>query len=74
MIIKPNHAFIGMPTTATIELFSGDHVSIAYKKPNGEYNIINVSAQHWVFMAVHEQTDAAVLVRSDKVQVLNPKE
>lgn len=70
MIIKPNHAFIGMPTMATIELFSGDHVSITYKKPNGEYEVFSVSAQHLVFMATHEQSNNTIISRPGGVSIV----
>lgn len=62
MEIKSNgNALTG--TNATVMLESGDHISVAYKNSRGEFNVFNVSAQHLVFLASHEQTGSTMIVR-----------
>ena len=63
MEIKSNRNALN-GTNATVMMESGDHISIAYKNPHtGEFNVFNITAQHLVFMASHEQTQNALLVR-----------
>lgn len=55
------------PSNATVEMNSGDVISIAYTNPRGESHIITVSAQHLVFIARHEETDMSILCRPGNV-------
>jgi len=48
---------------ATVSLESGDTISVAYTDPNGKPHILNITAQHLVLIVVHEQTDAAMIMR-----------
>lgn len=60
---KFNHPPIGMPTKGTVTLYNGDHLVVEYVNPNGERNSITLDAQHLVLMAVHEQTQAGLVIR-----------
>jgi len=51
------------PTNATVEMNSGDVISIMYTNPRGESHIFTISAQHLVFMSRHEETDKTILCR-----------
>lgn len=53
---------------ATVLMKSGDHLSVAYIDPRGVVNTINISAQHLIFLATHEQSEATMLVRPSGVQ------
>ena len=59
---------------ATVEMKSGDHLSVAYKDPHtGEFHVFNVSAQHLVFLVTHEQSEATMMIRpSVGVQYVGP--
>jgi lipocalin len=60
-------------TNATIELKSGDHLAVAYKDPyTSEYHVLNISAQHLVFLVTHEQTEATMMIRHSGVQYVGP--
>lgn len=48
---------------ATVTLGSGDTISVAYTDPHGKSHTLNITAQHLVLMVVHEQTDAAMIMR-----------
>lgn len=50
-------------TNATVLLNNGDHVSIGYTDPNGKFHTLNITAQHLVLMASHEQTGATMIFR-----------
>ncbi len=53
---------------ATVLMQSGDHLSVGYIDPRGVFHNINISAQHLVFLATHEQTEATLLIRPSGVQ------
>lgn len=55
----------GVPN-ASIIMESGDHLSIGYTDPNGKFHVFNITAQYMVFMACHEQTESAMLIRPSK--------
>jgi hypothetical protein len=63
MDIKPNHPPIGVPTKATVKLFNGDSLSVAYTDLHGNEHILNITAQHLVLVVSHGQTDAAMIFR-----------
>jgi hypothetical protein len=71
MEIKSLDKVITGTANATIRLDSGDTVSIAYTSHDGKTNIINVTAQHLVLMAVHEQTEKAIICRPSGVSTVN---
>ena len=49
---------------ATVLMQSGDHLSVGYKDPNGKFHSINISTQHLAVLATHEQSGAAMIIRS----------
>lgn len=55
-------------SNGTIEMESGDHLSIAFKDKTGELQVINVRVQGAVCVVEHEQTSAAIVVRRDRTQ------
>jgi hypothetical protein len=62
MEIKAGSQAITAPN-GTVVMESGDHLSVAYKTPDGKFHIFNISAQHMVFIATHEASDTSVIVR-----------
>lgn len=63
MQINPNRPLFGMPTKATITLYSGDHLLVEYTDPNGARNSITIDVQHLVMIAAHEQSQSALIIR-----------
>lgn len=60
-------------TNATVTMSSGDHISIGYTNSAGVWNCFNISAQHLVFLAAHEQSEACMMIRpSTGVQYIAP--
>ena len=60
-------------TNATVTMSSGDHLSVGYKDPVGRWNTFVISAQHMIFLATHEQSEACMLIRpSAGVQYVPP--
>jgi hypothetical protein len=47
----------------TVELASGDHLSVGYKDPAGKWHEVIISAQHLVLLINHTETDAAMIIR-----------
>lgn len=74
MDIKSYKGNINGAENATVELKSGDHLSVAYKDPHsGQFNVFNITAQHLVFLVTHEQTEATMMIRpSVGVQYVEP--
>lgn len=54
------------PANATVDMKTGDTISIAYTDPRGETNVITVIAQHLVMIAEHEGSKNALLIRPSK--------
>jgi hypothetical protein len=52
---------VGSNATAVME--SGDHLSVSYKNSHGVWHTFNLSARHLVFIADHEQSAAAIVIR-----------
>jgi hypothetical protein len=48
---------------ATVLMKSGDHLSVGYICPHGKFHSFNISAQHLVFLATHEQSEATMIIR-----------
>ena len=71
MLIKAWDKEIDGPPNATVEMKSGDHLSVAYTGPDGKTNIINLSARHLVFIAMHEGTDTSIICRPGGVSIVN---
>lgn len=64
MDIKAWGKEINSVENATVEIKSGDHLSVAYKDPHtGQFNVFNITAQHLVFLVTHEQTEATMMIR-----------
>lgn len=57
---------------ATVLMKSGDHLSVGYIDPRGVFHSFNISAQHLVFLASHEQSEATLLIRPSGVQYVAP--
>jgi hypothetical protein len=64
MLIKaPAGQKIEDAPNASVVMESGDHLSVGYTDPSGKFHVFNISAQHLVFMAYHEGTESAMLIR-----------
>jgi len=48
---------------ATVMMESGDHLTVGYRTPRGEFHTFCISAQHLIFMATHEQSEATIFIR-----------
>lgn len=57
---------------ATVTMKSGDHLTVGYIDPRGIFHSINISAQHLIFLASHEQSEATLLIRPSGVQYVPP--
>lgn len=55
--------------TATLEMASGDYLSIAFKDLTGEYRVVNVNVQGRVMLITDELTDTCLLLRKDGISV-----
>lgn len=60
-------------SNGTVEMESGDRLSIAFRDKTGELQVINVHVQGAVCVVTHEQTDDAMVVRRDRTQFVPSK-
>jgi len=54
---------VSVSGNATVLMESGDHLTVGYIDPRGKFHSINITAQHLVFLATHEQSEAAMIIR-----------
>lgn len=57
------YGIIGAARRCDIEMFSGDSVMLTYKDPHGKEHTLNITTQHLVMFAEHEQSGAAMIMR-----------
>jgi hypothetical protein len=55
-------------SNGTVEMESGDHLSIAFRDKAGELQVVNVPVLGAVCVIEHEQTCDALVVRRNKAQ------
>lgn len=55
-------------TNGTVEMQSGDRLSVAFKGLGGEFQVVTLAVQGAVMVVTHEQTQDALVVRKAGAQ------